>query len=144
MFVKPRNENLLVRLPTAACDETFRVTLKLLHYGQLLGSGLDLQNTVEACVANNGNVRNANGCQQFLAHLVLHIETGKASQHMSILPAIPAEEDLSGTEDAADTIDGNATMFQDVEIVVPELVLDEESHHRTNGTQEAAGVGDGV
>ena len=35
-------------------------------------------------------------------------------------------------------------MLQDMQIVVPEFVLDEESHDRTNGAQEAAGIGHGV
>ena len=35
-------------------------------------------------------------------------------------------------------------MLQDMEVVVPELVFDEESHHGTHGTQEAAGIGDGI
>ena len=63
---------------------------------------------------------------------------------MTVLATIPAEEHLTWTEDAADTIDGNATMAQDVQIVVPELVLNEERHHRTDGTQEATGIGNGV
>ena len=32
-------------------------------------------------------------------------------------------------------------MLQDMQIVVPEFVLDEESHHGTNRTQEPAGIG---
>ena len=35
-------------------------------------------------------------------------------------------------------------MLQNMQVVVPELVLDEESHHRTYGTQETTCVGDGV
>ena len=35
-------------------------------------------------------------------------------------------------------------MLQDMQIVVPKLVLDEESHHRVDGTQETASVSDGV
>ena len=58
--------------------------------------------------------------------------------------AVPAEEHLVRTEDTRDTINGNVAVFQDVQVVVPELILDEERHHRMYGTQEATGIGDSV
>ena len=49
-----------------------------------------------------------------------------------------------GTEDARYTIHRNMSVFQDMQIVIPELVLNEESHHRTDGTQETTGIGDRI
>ena len=69
---------------------------------------------------------------------------GEAVEHAAILPTIPAEEDLPLAEDAAHAIDGHAPVFQDVQVVVPELVLDEEGHLGPYDAQEAPGIGDGV
>ena len=35
-------------------------------------------------------------------------------------------------------------VLEDMQIVIPELILDEEGGHRTDGPQETTGVGDGV
>ena len=155
MVVEPGDKDFLVGLPAATSDKHFgtlatRRSLltshlqELLYQRQLSGSILNLQHTVEAGVTHNGHIVNANGGQQLLADVVLHIEPGEALQHMGVLTTIPAEEHLSGTEDAADAIDGNAPMLQDMQVVVPKLILDEERHHGTDGAQEATGIGDGV
>ena len=68
----------------------------------------------------------------------------KALQHRGILTAIPLEEHLIRAENARHTIDRHMTVFQNMQVVIPELVLDEEGHHRTNGPEEAAGVGNRV
>ena len=52
-----------------------------LNHRQLLGSLLDLEYTVETRIANDGDIRDANLSQQFLAHLVLHEEMGEAVEH---------------------------------------------------------------
>ena len=103
-----------------------------------------MQHTVEAGVAHDGDVGDANGIQQFAALLVLHIEVRETAQYVGILTTIPAEEYLAGTEDAADAIDWYATMAQDVQVVVPELVLDEEGHDGSYGSEKASGIGDSV
>ena len=69
---------------------------------------------------------------------------GETLQYVTVLTAVPAEEDLSGTENAADAIDGYAAVFQNMQVVIPELVLDEERHHGADVAQEATGIGDGV
>ena len=69
---------------------------------------------------------------------------GEAVEHTAILTAIPLEEHLIRTEDARYTIHGHSTVLENMHVVIPELVLDEESHHRTDGTKETTGVGDGV
>ena len=96
---------------------------------------------VEAGVACDIDVVDADGGEELFALLVLHEEVGEALEHMSVGSAVPAEEDLVGTEDAADAIDRHATMAQDVNIVVPELVFDEECHGGAHGAQEAQCVG---
>ena len=63
---------------------------------------------------------------------------------MAVLASIPAEEDLVRAENTADTIHGHIPMLEDMQIVVPELVLDEECHHGSDGSQESACVGNGV
>ena len=69
---------------------------------------------------------------------------GKAVEHTTILTSVPTEEDLVRTENAGHAIDGYAAVFQDMQVVIPELVLDEERHHGADITQEATGIGDGV
>ena len=106
----------------------------------MLGCVLDLQHAVETGVARNGYIGQADSFQQLLAFFILHIEMGEAFQDASILLAIPAEEHLPFAEDTADAIYGHTTMLKDVQVVIPELVLDEESHLGPYGTQEATGV----
>ena len=117
MFLKPGDENLLVGLPTAAGNKHFTPLAlwrgdggEALNDRKLLGCGLNLQYTVEARIAHHLHSRNTYLGQKLFADVVLHIETGKALQHMTILAAIPAEEDLTWTEDTAYAIDGNPTM----------------------------------
>ena len=99
---------------------------------------------VETGVTDDRDVRDADSTQQFLADLVLYEEMGETLQHVTVLTSVPAEEYLSRTEDAADAIDGYTTVFQDMQVVIPELVLDEERHHGTDGSQEATCIGNGV
>ena len=108
-------------LPLAFLDE-------LLDDGQLAGLLLDLQDAVEAGVARDADVGQPDGGQQLAALLVLHEEVGEALQDAAILTSIPSEEHLSVAEDARHAVGGHAAMLQDVEVVVPELILDEEGH----------------
>ena len=114
MFVKPRDEDFLIGLPTAACNKDFLLIAEGFNDRQLLRSFFDLQHTVETGVSHNGDTMDAYLCQQFTAHLILHIEMGEALQHMTILPAIPLKEHLVGTEDATDTIYWNVAVLQDM------------------------------
>ena len=115
-----------------------------LYDGQLLGLLLDLQHAVEAGIASHGDVGQTNLGQKRLAQLVLHIEVGEAFQHSSILVSVPAEEHLVFAEDARHAIDRHVAMLQDMQVVVPELVLDEESHLRAYGTKKTARIANGV
>ena len=110
----------------------------------MLGLLLNLQDTVEAGVASYTDAGDANLSQQLTALLVLHEEVGEAVEHTTVLATIPLEEYLVGTEDAGDAVDRHMAVLQDVEVVVPELVLDEERHDGTHRTQEADGVDGGV
>ena len=117
---------------------------KRLHDGQLLGSLLDLQHAVEAGVAHHLHVGDADVGEQMLTLLVLDKEAGEAFQHVGIVAAIPAEEDLVGAEDARHTVGRYAAVAEYVEIVIPELILDEERHHRSHRAQKAPCVADRV
>ena len=57
MLIEPRNENLLVRLPGRTRNEALALANKVLYYRQLLDSCLDLQYSVEACIAYYLNIR---------------------------------------------------------------------------------------
>jgi len=117
---------------------------KRLHDWQLLGSLLDLHDAVEASVAHHLHVGDADVGEQPPALLVLDEEAGEALQHIGIAAAIPAEEDLVGPEDARHAVGRHATMTEYVEIVIPELILDEERHHWSHRAQEAPCVADRV
>ncbi len=144
MGIHIRDEDILVRLPTAASNKDLMPTDEVLHDRQSLRCLLDLQHTVEAGVTDNRDIMDTYLGKQVLADLVLHIEMGEALQHMRILPSVPLEEYLVGSEDAADTVDGHATVLEDMQVVIPELVFDEERHHRMDGPQETTGISDGI
>ena len=64
----------------------------------------------------------------------------EALQHMAILQSIPLEEHLFGTEYGRHTIHRHPTMAQDMEVVIPELILYEESLHGPHCPQEPASI----
>ena len=145
MLTEILQEYLFVGLPRTAGHKHRRgFPYKLFHNWQHLGLLHYLQHTVEAGVARDVYIGDTDAFQQFAAHLVLHEETGEAFQHTPILPTIPAEEHLARTEDAAHAVGGHTAMFQDMEVVVPELILDEERHAGTHQSQEAARVAGGI
>ena len=69
---------------------------------------------------------------------------GETLQHTPILPAIPTEEYLILTKYAADAKNRNMTVLQDVQIIIPKLILDEESLFRTHQSQKTTGITDCV
>ena len=114
------------------------------HQRQLLGGIANLEHAVEAGVADDVDLSDAELCEELAALLVLNEKTREALQYARVLAPIPAEEHLLGAEDAADAVDGHLAMLQDVQVVVPELILDEECHDGPHGTQEPACIADGV
>ena len=135
------DEDGLIGFPTAACHKHMASsTDKGLYNGQMFRLLLDLEHPIETGVAGHGHIRDTNLGQQFAALLVLHIEMGETTQHPGITAGIPAEENLVGTEDARHAVDGYISAFQDMQIIVPELILDEEGHHRTHQSQETDGI----
>ena len=145
VFIKVLDEDFLIRGPRGTCDKDMgRIFREGFNHRQLLGSLLDLEHTIEARIAHNRNIVDSNLSQQFFTYFILHKEMGEAIQHWSVLTSIPLEEHLIRAEDAGHAIDGHMTMLQDVQVVVPELVLDEKCHHRTNGPQETTGIGNGI
>ena len=115
-----------------------RAIAESLYYRQVLCGVAYLQYTVEASVAYNLGAVDAYALKKLLALLVLHEELGDTMQHTGVLLAIPTEEDLVRSEYARHAVDRHSTMLQYVEIVVPELILNEESHNGTHGTQESS------
>ena len=143
--VEVRYEDFLIGLPRASGTEhAARIGAEGLHDGQLLAGLLDLQHAVEAGVAHHPHVLDAQGAKQQLALLVLHKEGGEARQHLGIAPSVPLEEHLVPAEDARHAVGGHTAVLQHMQVVVPELILDEERHHRAHRAQEAAGVAHGV
>lgn len=56
-------------------------------------------------------------------------------------PAVPAEEDLTGTEYTADAIYGNVSLLTCFQVVLPEFILYEKQHLRFNIMKEDTYVG---
>ena len=151
VLIKVTDKDFFIRRPATACHEALHPSLlqrrgsqESLNHRELLGSFLDLKYAVKTGIANDCNIGNANLSQQLLADSVLHKEMSEAVEHTPILATIPLKEQLVRAEDTRYAINRNMTMLQDMQIVVPKLVLDEESHHRVDGTQETASVSDGV
>ena len=82
--------------------------------------------------------------KQLLALFVLNKEMGEAVEHLPIATSVPFEKHLTGTEDTRHAIERHLTMLEDMQVVGPELILDEERHDRSHRTQETAGIADGV
>ena len=60
----------------------------------------------------------------------------EVAQHMSVRTAIPLEKYLPATENGGNAVHRNTTLMQFVQIVLPELVLDEECHAGIHDIQE--------
>ena len=144
MCIKPWDEDIFIGLPARTSHKCAVSVSKCFHHRQLLGSLFDLQHAVKAGIANHGHLVDANLCQQLSADLVLHEEVGKAVQYASVATSIPLEEHLFRSEDARHTIYRHLSVFEDVQVVVPKLILDEECHDWTYGTQETACIHDRV
>jgi hypothetical protein len=86
----------------------------------------------------------ANLLEEHTTLLVLYEEACKTLQHVSILTSVPTEEYLVGTEYGAYAIYGNLPVTQNVQVVIPELVLYEKRRNGTHRTKETTCVGNGV
>ena len=144
MLIKILDEYLLIRWPAATCHKDLIILFERFNDRQLLGSFLNLKHTVKTGIANNCGVCDTYLSQQLLTNLVLYEEMGKAVKYTSILTTIPLKEHLIRAEDARHTIYRYITMLKDMQVVIPELVLDEECHHRMYKSQEPAGIGDSI
>ena len=69
---------------------------------------------------------------------------GEALQYVSVLAAIPLEENLILAEDATHAVHRDIAVFQNVQVVVPKLILDEEGHFGAYDAQKSTRIGDGV
>ena len=118
--------------------------LESLKQWKRLRCGLNLQYTVEPGITDNVNIGDAHRLEQGLRLTVLHEQAGETLQYAAIPASIPLEEHLLRSENARHAICRYVTVFQYVQVVVPELILDEECHDRFYCTQERNGVAPSV
>ena len=128
MLIEIWQEDFLIGEPRGACDKNLRWVLinKSCHRRYVLTLVGNGGNAVETCVTGDVNVMDADGGKQSLALFILHEEMSEALEYVSVCASVPTEENLIRTEDAADAIDGHTAMAQDVHVVIPKFVLDEE------------------
>ena len=148
MSVEIGYDESLVGWPCAATHEDMILTLggPLFQSGEWTSLLLDIHNAVEAGVASHGDflLGNAYACEQATALFVLHIEVGDEGETLAIAEVETVEEYLTGTEDAADAIYGHLLLVKAVEVVIPELVLDEIGGFRLDDMYETISVYAGV
>ena len=103
-----------------------------------------MKHAVKTGVAHNLHLVDAYRGEQQATLLDLNEEAAEAAQHAAILPSVGTEEDLTRAEDAAHAIGRHPAMVQDMEVVVPKLILHEKGHDRAYRAKEATRVADGV
>ena len=94
----------------------------------------DFDDAIEAGVTHNHDIVNAETCKQFFRLLVLNEEIVELIEWLG--HAVPLEEMLIFTEDAADTIDLHASLMSSMEIMIPELIFDEDGDFGVGHPQE--------
>jgi len=94
--------------------------------------------------AHNVYVGNADSGQQQTALLVLNEETREAVEHLCIAAAIPFEEHLTLAENTTHAIRGYIAVFQNMQVIIPELVFNEECYFGSYQTKESPGIADGI
>ena len=105
----------------------------------------DVDDAVKTGVAGDGDVvGHADARKEFDGKAVLDKKMGDAAQTTGITAAVPLEKDLSGAENAADGVDGNAFAVEYVDVVAPKLVFDEDGHLGMGEFDETARGGGGV
>lgn len=140
VLAQPGEVDVLVGGPGAAGDED-----GLVAGGEAFEDGHgapgveDVGDTVEAGVAAHAHAVHADAGKQAAAVVVLHHQACEAVQQSAVPLAAPAEEDLSGAEDAGDEEGGHAAPLQAEQVVAPELVLDEDGGHGLYLVEEALG-----
>ena len=144
MPVEETDEDVLVGRPTAASHKHLVLLTESLDKRQMLGLLLDLQHTVKTGVARDVHIGDAQLRQQLAAGFILHEETSETPEHITVTAAIPAEEHLVGAEDAAHAIHWHSAAFQDVQIVPPELIFDEEGPAGMHQVEKPAGIAPSV
>ncbi len=128
MLVEVFDKQILVRLPGASCHESHRVVLEKLHQRQMFSFLTNLQHTVKTGIAHHRDTTDAYFRQIAFGAFILHKQVVEVTQHMSVGTAIPLEEYLSAAENGGNAVHRNTALVQFVQIVLPELVLDEECH----------------
>lgn len=140
VVVHQAHEQLFVGPPRRPGDEEARVAAEALHDVDLPGRARDLGHAVEARVARDDRVVEAQLGEQPFRLLVLHEEDVEGLQRLAPHAAVAAEEDRVAAEDGRDDVGAHLAAAQLGEQVEPELVLDKDRHLGTCDVEEAAGV----
>ena len=139
MVVEVGDDDVLVRPPAASGHEGLLPCFESFHKRQFLCLFPYVKHAVKTCVAYDCHIAlDANSCEEVGRLLVLHEEVCDApSECVGIALAIPAEEYLLRTEDAAYGIYGNVIVVACHEEVAPELILYQEQCHGAYEGKEA-------
>ena len=96
----------------------------------MLGSCMNIEYPVETGITYHRHLIYPYTGKQLLRFLILHKEMCKSLQDFLIALTIPTEKDLIGAKNGRHTINRNTFLIQSVQIILPELILDKESHTR--------------
>src|SRR5699024_8434769 len=110
--------------------------LEKLHQRQMFGLLTNLQHTVKTGIPHHRDTADTYLRQIAFGAFILHKQMVEVAQHMSVRTAIPLEEYLSAAENGRNAVHRNTALVQFVQIVLPELVLDEECHAGIHDIQE--------
>ena len=140
--VEVGNDDVFVRSPRTSCHESEVRGVDLLfslsgtlceafNERQGFGGILDVDDAVEAGVADNCGLFYADVRQKFDAFIVLDEEMSDFPKGVCGVFSPPFEEILSFSEDARYTVQWNFVVMKPVNIVAPELIFDENGDFRT-------------
>ena len=96
----------------------------------------DVDHAIEAGVARDGDVRQADASKELARGFVLHKEVIETAERIAIRSADGAEEELTGAENAGHKVGGDASAPKLVERVQPKLVLDKEGEGGADTVEE--------
>ena len=138
-------ENLLVGGPCAAGHEDGVPLGEAFDEREGARGATDVDDAVKTRVARHGDVVfHPDAREQLDRKAVLNKKVGDASQTAGVTATVPLEKNLSGAENAADGVDGNAFVVEYVDVVAPKLVFDEDGHLGMGEFDETAGGGGSV
>ena len=129
MAVEIVDEDVLVGRPGASCHQHAVVGGKGFYHRQRTCGIVNVNHTVKAGVADDGYILfHPDAGKEAARNLVLHEKVCDAAQATGVVAAVPAEEHLVGAEDAAHAVDGDVAAVEHIDVVAPELVLNQHKH----------------